>query len=192
MFWKQRHRQGDTNVNNLDTGEIVSKVGEIYAKFNEQGQLVKPQSSLPCSWFAVRECFMIAYEKEYLELPKNLHDSYHHVYRELAFFIDDDLCKDFNSSLDIAAKCRFERVRKLGISEDETFCRKFIAFYALRIQDRKEIWDHLAHEETCPRQHLLLLAETLTYCSELYRAMWNEWAAFANLIAYRKKKGMCK
>ncbi len=169
-----------------------SRVGGIYADFNEQGQLVKPRSSLPCPWFAVRECFMIAYETEYLELPEDLRNSYHFVYGELSFFVNDDLCKDFNYSLNIAAKCRFERSRTLGIPEDEAFCRKLIASDTVKIQDRKEIWTHLAREETCPRQHLLLLAETLTYCGELHRAMYNEWAAFANLIAYRKKKGKCE
>jgi len=34
------------------------------------------------------------------------------------------------------------------------------------------------------------LIRTLTYCSALHRAMWDEWVAFANLIAYRQKKGM--
>lgn len=190
MFWKPRSRQCDTDVNNLDAGEVVSKIGGIYADLTEQGQLVKPRSSLPRPWFVVRECFMIAYETEYLELPQNLHDSYHFVYRELSFFVDDDLCKDFNCSLNIAAKCRFERLRKYGISGDESFCRKFIASNLLKFHRREEIWSHLASEETCPRQHLLLLAEPLAYCSELHRAMWDEWAAFANLIAYRKKNTM--
>lgn len=190
MFWNQRHRQGDTNVNNLDAGEIVSKVGEIYADLNEEGQLVKPCSSLPCSWFVVRECFMIAYEAEYLELPENIRDSYHFVYGEQSFFVDDDLWNDFNSSLNIAAKCRFERVRKLGLSTDETSCRNWIASVAVKVQDREEIWASLAREKTCPRQYLIVLAETLAYCSALHRAMWDEWAAYANLIAYRNNKGM--
>lgn len=186
MFWKQRPRQGD--VSNLDAGEIVSKVAGIYADLNEQGQLVKPRSILPCSWFVVRECFMADYETEYLKMPENVRESYHHVYRELSFFVDDDLCKDFNASLNTAAKCRFERSRKLGLKQDETFCRNFIASTAVITQNREEIWAHLTHEETCPKKDLLLLAETLTYCSELYRAMWDEWAAFANLVAYRSKK----
>jgi len=188
MFWKQRPRQGDTNVNNLDAAKIVSKVGEVYADFNEKEQLVKPSSSLPCPWSVVRECFMKAYETEYLELTENLRDSYHFMYGELSFFVDDNLCKDFNSSLNIAAKCRFEQSQKLGLSKDETFYRKFIASDAVKVQNREEIWADLAREETCPRQHLILLAETLTYCSALHRSMWDEWAAFANLIAYRKKK----
>jgi hypothetical protein len=64
-----------------------------------------------------------------------------------------------------------------------------IASHALAVtgQDRKAIWESLSYEETCPRHDLLLLAETLTFCSELHRALDNEWAAFANLIAYRQK-----
>jgi hypothetical protein len=132
---------------------------------------------------------MIAYETEYLDLPEETQNSYQFVYRELSFFVEDELYKDFNSSLDVAARCQSERLRKSGITEDESFCRKFIASAAVKVQDRKEIWAHLAREETCPRQHLLLLAETLAYCSGLHRAMWDEWAAFASLVAYRKKKG---
>jgi len=191
MFWKRRSREDAADVNNLDAEEIVSRVGGVYADFNEKGQLIKPRSSLPCSWFAARECFMIAYEREYLQLPEDLRHSYHFVYSELACFVDDELCKGFNYSLNIAAKCRSERNRTSGIQEDEAFCRKYIASDTVKIQDRKEIWSHLASESTCPRQHLLLLAETLVYCGELHRAMYDEWAAFANLIAYQKKQGEC-
>ena len=189
MFWKQNHRRNVTNVNDLDASEIVSQVSGIYADLNEQGQLIKPRSSLPCSWFTVRECFMTAYEKEYPQLSEKLRDSYHHVYRELAFFVDDGLYNNFNSSLNIAAKCRFERDRKYGISQNEDFYRKLIASPSVTIQNRNEIWESLAsaNEKTCPKHDLLLLAETLSYCSELYGALWNEWAAFSNLIAYRKK-----
>lgn len=189
---EQPHRQAHTNINNLVAREIVSKVGEIFADFNEQGQLVKPRSSLPCSWFAVRECFMNAYETDYLEVPKDLRFSYHLVYRELSFFIDDDLCEDFNSSWNIAAKCAFARFQALGIPADEAFCKNYIASHLVTSQDRKEIWANLAREETCPRQHLLLLWEILAYCSELHRVMWNEWAAFENLLAYRKNIKQCE
>jgi len=188
MFWKQCPRRGDDSASKSDPAEIVSKVGEIYAAFCERHQLVKPRSSLPCPWFVVRECFMVAYEEEYLALPESLRDSYHHVYRELSFFVDDDLYKSFNSSLEIAAKCRFEEDRKRGKSRDMAFYRADIASQAVKVQDRKEILADLAHEVACPGQHVLLLAETLAYCSGLYRAMWDEWAAFANLIAYRKKR----
>lgn len=187
MFWKQRHRKDAANVSHLDASEIVSQVGGIYADLNDQGQLVKPRSSLPCPWFTVRECFMITYEAEYLQLPENIRNSYLHVYRELAFFVDDRLCNEFHASLNVAAKCRSERLRETGLAEDEAFSRRFIASDTVTIQDRKAIWEHLGYEKTCPRHDLLLLAETLTYCGELNRALWNEWAAFANLIAYRQK-----
>lgn len=188
MFWKQHPKQGDTNFSNLNAAEIVSKVSGVYSDFNEQGQLVKPRASLPCSWFAARECFMIAYDAEFQVLPETLHNSYHFVFRELSFFVDDNLCKDFNLSLNIAAKCRSERMQALGISEDEAFCRVCIASKGVTVQDREEICAQLAHEVTCPKQHLALLAETLAYCSELHRAMRDEWATFSNLVAFRKKK----
>ncbi len=172
----------------MDAGEIVSRVAEVYGDLNEQRQLVKPRSSLPCSWFSARESFFKAYKEEYLELTKEVDLSYHNVYTELAFFVDDDLCTSFNRSLDVAAKCRSERMRNLGVAEDESFCRQFIASPATRIQDRKEIWNQLTSEETCPRHHLVLLAETLVYCGALYRAMYDEWVAFANLLAYQYKK----
>jgi hypothetical protein len=170
----------------LYASDIVSQVGGIYADLNEQGYLIKPCSSLPCSWFAVRECFMTAYEAEYLQLSETIRNSYHHVYRELAFFVDDGLCDEFNASLTVAAKCRSERLRKMGLPEDEAFSRRVIASPTVKIEDRKAIWEHLRQEETCPRDDLLLLAETLAYCGEMHRALWNEWAAYANLIAYRK------
>ncbi len=187
MFWKQHHRQKATNFNDLDASEIVSQVSGIYADLNDQDQLVKPRSSLPCPLFTVRECFMTAYEKEYLQLSEKLRNSYHHVYRELAFFVDDELYNKFNASLNIAVKCRFEQEQKYGISQTEDFYRKLIASSSVTIQNRKAIWESLANEKTCPRHDLILLAETLSYCSESYRALWDEWAAFSNLVAYRKK-----
>ena len=192
MFWKQRPRQGDASGANLDAGEVVSQVGGIFADFSGRGQLVRPRSSLPCSWFAVRECFVVAYEREFLELTEENHNSYHYVYCDLAFFVDDDLCKQFDSALTIAAKCRCERLRKFGISEDETFCRSYLAGSEVKIQDRKEIWTALGDKflETCPTQYLRLLAETMAHCGELHRAMRDEWESFVNFIAYRKKKNV--
>ena len=68
----QRVSGEEVNTSNLDASDIVSQVGGIYAGLNERDQLVKPRSSLPCSWFAARECFMRAYEREYLVLDENL------------------------------------------------------------------------------------------------------------------------
>ena len=187
MFWKQRHRPETTKMDPQYASEIVTQVGGIYADLNDQGTLVKPRSSLPCAWFAVRECFMIAYEAEYLQLPENLKNSYHYVYSELAFFVDDDLCNEFNTSLNVATKCHSERLRNAGLTENEAVSRIFIASLSVKIDDRKAIWEHLEHEKTCPRHDLVLLAETLSYCGEMHRAMWNEWSAFANLVAYHKK-----
>jgi len=177
MFGKQR----------LDAEQIVIDVGGIYADLTDQGQRIKPRSSLPCSWFVVRECFMIACEEKYLGLSEDLRNSFSHVYVELSFFVDDGLCKDFNSSLNIAVKCRVERLRKIGLTEREEAARNFIASDCVTVQDRKEIFDHLAHETTCPSQHLQLIAETLSYCGELHRAMRNEWAAFVTLTSFREK-----
>jgi hypothetical protein len=189
MFWKKNLHQGKNIADNFNAGDIVSKIAGIFADFNEKDQLVKPQSSLPCSWFASRECFMIAYNSEYAELSEELRHSYHFIYRELAFFIEDDLYDAFNVSLNIAVACRIKKLRAMGLSGlslDEDFCRRRIATGSVKIQRREEILKHLSQEETCPKQHLLLLAEILTYCSELHRAMWDEWVAFSNMVAYRK------
>ena len=189
MFRKQRRRQDTTDVNYSDAAEIVSQTGQVYADLNEPGQLVKPRSSLPCPWYIVRESFLVAYEIEYPELPENLQDSYHHLYIELAFFIDDELYNDFNSSLSVAAKNLFERIQKLGLSGDESSCRNRIAHIGVKAQTREEIWDSLlANETTCPRQHLIVLAETLGYCSSLFRVMWDEWAAYTTWIAHQRKR----
>lgn len=194
MFWKKPPRQGDASRANLDAGEVVSQVGGIHADFAKRGgQIFKPRSSLPCSWFAVRECFVVAYEREFLELTEDLHNSYYQVYWQLAFYIDDDLYKQFDSALTIAAKSRCERMRKLGLSGDETLCRRELAGVALQPQDgnaRNVIWTQLGCEDTCPTQHLRLLAETMAHCNELSCAMRDEWDAFINLIAYRKKKNV--
>ncbi|MDD2763922.1 MAG: hypothetical protein PHE83_08130 [Opitutaceae bacterium] len=185
MFWSKQLRK---EVAALDASEVVSRVGELNAGFHQRHQLVKNRSCLPCSWFATRECFFHAYDKEYRELPKQLHDSYHLVYAELAFFVDDGIGKEFDLALGIAAKCRNERMQKLGIAEDEQHCRRFIASFAVKAQERKEIWEHLALEVTCPRRHLVLLAETLTFCAAQYRSMYDEWVAYANLLSFTKKK----
>jgi hypothetical protein len=136
----------------------------------------------------VRECFHQAYERDYLSLTKATQDSYHHVYRELAFFVEDDLCTEFNVALDVAVRCRMERMQGVGIAEDAVSCRIFIASDAVKIQQKNEIWDQLAKELTCPRKDLLVLANTLTYCSAIYRAMWNEWVAFTSQVAARHNK----
>jgi hypothetical protein len=184
MFWKTRK---SADVANLSAGEIVSRVSEIYADLNEQDCLIKPQSKLPCSWFGARESFMVAYQTEYLNLSEELRHGYHHIYRELAFFVDDDLCEQFNASLDVAVRCRSERLKEIRVFEEETRSRNKIASQSVKMQNRKEIWEGLAHEKTCPRNDLLVLTEILAYCAGLHRAMWDEWAAFANLIACRKK-----
>jgi hypothetical protein len=186
MFRKKTSQRVNTKINNIDAKETVSQVGEIYANLNEQGQFIKQRSLLPYPWFVVRECFTTAFETEYPELSEDIRNSYHFVYSELAFFIEDDLYNDFNVALDIAAKCKIEKVQKLHVStRDETYWKNWIASDTVKVQNREEIWASLADMDTCPRKHLLLLAETLTYCGELHRAMWDEWTTFANLIAYR-------
>jgi hypothetical protein len=189
MFWNKLIRNEMTEISSLESRKIVSRIGVLYADLNDRSQLVKPRSSLPCTWFSARESFFVAYRTDYPQLSKELHDSYHHVYSELAFFIDDEDSTRFALSLDVAAKCRSERMQKLGLAEDESFCRKFIASPTIKIQSRKEIWDQLAAEKTCPGDHLLFLAETLCFCGTLYRAMYDEWVAYANFLAYQNKKG---
>lgn len=187
MFWRQRSRRDDSDISNRDLGEVVSQIGEIYADFCEQQQLVKPRSSLPCPWYVAREYFMVAYEEVYSRAPERLKDFYQHVYRELSFFVDDDLYKRFNAALDVAAKCRWEEAQKLGRSSDLASCRRDMAGLWVIAQSDEEIRACLAHVATCPKQHLILIAETLIYCTRLFQAMDAEWVAFANLVAYRKR-----
>lgn len=192
LFWKRKLREAEKSVDLLDPAEIVSTVSTIYVDYNEKGQVVKPRSSLPCSWFDAREFFMIAYEREYLELPKNFQDSYHLMYCELAFFVDDRLCETFEKSFNIAVKCLSDSGFKLpsGIP-DEKFFRYSIAGSSMLVhsnEDRDEIWTRLSQQvPTCPAHDRLRLAQTLAYCSAMHKVMWDEWAAFANLIAYQKK-----
>ena len=188
MFWNKNQSREEAGVIRLNATETVTKVSKIYAELNEQRQLIKPRSSLPCTWFHARESFMTAYEAEFLDLSEELRNSYHHVYRELSFFVDDDLFKDFNTSLDVAVMCRIERSKKLGITEDEISCRSLIASEAVKVLDRGQIWASVAREKTCPREHGIVIWYTLVYCNGMYRAMWDEWAAFSNLILHRKGK----
>jgi hypothetical protein len=189
MLWKRYPRQSETTITYRDAVDIVSKVGEIYADLSDQRQLVKSQASLPCPWFVARECFLFAFEREYIDLSDNLKNSFHHVYRELSFFVDDTLFREFNVALDVAVKCKSESFKAMGLPIDEAKCRWLIASQAVIGKDRNEIWSDLASEETCPREHIVVLAETLSYCSALYRVMWDEFVAFENLIAHRKKLG---
>ena len=128
---------------------------------------------------------MKAYEKEYHQLSEDLRNAYSHVYGELAFFVDDELYNRFNISLNIAAKCAAEQLQKAGVQQNEAFFRKFIASETVKVKDRNAIWKSLAQQETCPRENLLVLAETLSYCGEIYRSISNEWSAFANLVEFR-------
>ena len=193
MFWKHKSDRDSDNSHNLDSAGVVSRVGEVYAGFCDERQLIKPYSSLPCPWHFVRQCFMSDYTENYLSLPDDLKDSYQHIYRELSFFVDDDLLRDFNSALDIAAEAaaKFERELfiKKGISQPASpasFHKMMIANPSVVVQSREDIWKSLP--ENCPRQHRLVLFETLVYCSELFHSMDKEWVAFANLTAYRQKK----
>lgn len=185
MFWNNK-RSGKAGT--YDVSEIVSKVGKLSAEFYRQHQLIKSRSSLPCSWFKTRECFLQAYEKEYRELPKQLHDSYLLTYADLAFFVEDHLSQEFEIALSIATKCRSERMQKLGLSEDEALSRRSIASIAVKAMERKEIFAQLAREVSCPRVHLVLLAETLSYCTAQYRTMYDEWVAHANFLSFTSKK----
>ena len=173
-------------MNLREASEMVSQVGNVYADLVEHGKLVKSRSDLPCSWYRARESFMLAYESEYSVLPDSLRDAYQQVYAELAFFVDDEIAERFGISLEIASRHRIERLREVGIMEDERTARLMIASISIKIQEREAIWQRLSDEESCPRSELLLLFETMTYCGEMYRAMWDEWAAFANLVAYRQ------
>ena len=177
------------NATDLNASDVVTQVALVHARLNMAGQRIKPRSSLPCSWFSVRECFVTAYEEECLQLSKADRENYHYVYRELAFFVDDELFKKFSSSLDVAAQCRAKRLRDAGKAEEVEFSRKVILveLESAKIQDRDAIYEHLARENTCPTRDLVLIAETLVYCGWLYRLMWDEWVAFANLIEYSAK-----
>lgn|GEM_PF-6470628 len=187
-FFSKKPREPQSKRDCLDADEIVRKVSLVYADYNDEDKKVKSRSSLPCSWFAARECFVIAYEREYLELSEQLKDSYHHVYRELAYFVDDELFESFENSLEIALRCSYDLLRSRGISDqDEAFQESMIL--GPDTGDRNDIWTFLGEvAPTCPpydRQHL---AETLGYCNGMFKIMWDEWASFANLVEYRNKK----
>jgi hypothetical protein len=98
---------------------------------------------------------MVAYEEVYPTAPERLKDFYQHVYRELSFFVDDDLYRSFNSALDVAAICQWEEAQKRGTSQDLAFYRTLIANQGVIAQSKEEIWAGLVHEATCPKQHLV-------------------------------------
>jgi hypothetical protein len=188
MFWSRSTQEQGQRALSLDPGGTVSLVAGVYTELNGRSQLVKPQSRLPCSWFSAREQFFAAYKSEYLALTEELRNSYHHVYAELAFFVDDDDMRQFESALDVATKHRIERMQKMGVPEEEAFCRRYLSSTTVKILSREQIWDRLRAEETCPRTHLLVLAETLSFCGALYRSMYDEWAIFANFVAHQNSE----
>lgn len=185
MFRQPRDKAGIDTRTSVDHTEVVTRTSQAYATLNEQGRLIKPASSLPRSVDAIRESFKFAYAMEFRSLSDQLKDSYHHVYRELAFFIDDELCREFDQSLAIAADCRRKRRLAQGApAEPKKLWQQLIDLYA-RTDTRERIWDRLAEESTCPRSDLKLIAEVLSCCAGVHRALWDEWAAFATFVAYR-------
>ncbi len=189
MLGNPRSDESAEGISYPHAAELVSQVGEVYADLNEQGQLVKKRSSLPCPWHAARESFAIAYKIEYAELSSHLRDSYHHVYWELSFFIDDNSHQRYEASLGVVAQHEFERMQKIGLSGSILTCRRRIAHIGMIGQTREEIWESLIESnETCQREHLIILAETLDYCSAMYRLMWDEWVVYDTFIAYQNRK----
>ena len=131
---------------------------------------------------------MIAYEREYLELPKHWHDSYHQMYNELAFFIDDGLFASYEESFNVAVKCCSDQRQTSGLRADEAFCKMIIANKSMVVEDEDKIGTRLLQDvPTCPAHDRLCLFQTLAYCRAMYKVMWDEWAAFANLIGYQKR-----
>jgi len=188
MFRRPRSDKGAEDISYTRAAELVSQIGGVYADHNEQGLLVKKRSSLPCPWYVARESFTIAYKIEYLELPENLKNAYHHVYRELSFFIDDDSYQKYEASLDVVAQHQVEQMQKIGMSKSILTCRNLIANMGVTTQTREETWESLIkNNETCQREHLIILAETLGYCSAMYRLMWDEWVAYDTFIAFQIK-----
>lgn len=185
-LWKRKPQGVHLRADHLDASEVVSAVSAAYAHHNEQGQFIKPRSSLPCSWFCARECFMVVYQMEYLALPKEVHDSYHFIYRELAFFVDDELFAAYSKAVDAAIKCNSDWRHAAGLAADEGFDKLMIASKTVVLEKREEIWARLLKlVPNCSVRDRRLLTETLAYCGAMYRAMYDEWAAFANLVAYR-------
>lgn len=190
MFGIRRSEKNARGISYPRAAELVSQVGRVYADLNDQGMLVKKYSSLPCPWYVARESFVVAYRREYAELPENIRDSYHHVYRELSFFIDDDTHRRYEASLDVVAQYEAERMQKIGLSESISTCRGHIAHMGVKVQTREEIWESLIKSgEKCQREHLIVLAETLGYCSAMFRVMWDEWAAYDTFIAHQCRTG---
>ncbi len=188
MFGSPRSDKGAESISYPRAREVVSQVAKIFADLNEQEQLVKKRSSLPCLWHVARESFAFAYKIEYAELPEQLRDSYHQVYSELSFFIDDVSHQRYEASLDAVARHELERLQKIGLSGSMFTCRNLIAHIGVKAQTRHEIWESLiGSNETCQREHLIVLAETLGYCSAMFRLMWDEWVAYDTFIAYQNR-----
>jgi len=123
-----------------------------------------------------------------------MQDNYHMVYSGLAFFIEESLFVDFNGSLDIIVNGYMRSMEVMGHPINESSCRNIIASSSVWAKSREEIWNSLlAHEKVIGngvselRLHIIKLAEVLDYCGSMYRAMWDEWAAYANLTAFQHR-----
>ena len=132
---------------------------------------------------------MVAYEREYDSVPENVHNNYHRIYGELAFFIDDALFARYENSLSIAVKCYSDKLREVGTESSEHFCRGMIADKTITVPGQGDADTILTRLKeivpTCPSLDRLILTYALAYCAATHEAMWNEWAAFANLIRYK-------
>jgi hypothetical protein len=188
VFDKRHMGESRFDIDYTSARDLVSEIGMIFGDLCEQGMLVKRRSSLPCPWYVARECFFITYGQEHSELSEQLKDSYHLVYRELSFFIEDKLWQDYERSLSTALQHRAQRNGMLGLSESEQFSKNLIASTTVTLKTREQIFDNLVQtEKDCPRAHLIVLAETLGFCAALYRLMWDEWAAYTTLIAHEDR-----
>jgi hypothetical protein len=169
--------------------EVMSTVGTVYAELNEKGELIKSRLCLPFSLFNIRACFMDAYECEFAQLKDDVKHSYHHVYRELAFFVDDKLAMAYKKSMNVAvqhlAKSHFELT---GRQPTDDFCRNFLAGRSILVEDPEKFWARLEKQvPNCPAEDRRVLVELLGYCVQLFHALDSEWVAFANLVAYKNR-----
>lgn len=188
MFGKRDSEMGRFVIDSTLAINLVADIGAVYADLCAAGVLVKKRSSLPCPWYVARECFMIAYRAQHRELSDQLESAYLTVFSDLSFFVEDSLCENYERSLTVAVRHRMEHFGNSASGWTERSVRNDFANEGVIAQTREEVFSSLLKMETyCPREHLIVLAETLSYCSALYRIMWDEWAAYTTLIAHEDR-----
>jgi hypothetical protein len=163
--------------------DIPGLTAAVYAGLDEAGVEFKPASRLPAELHVVREEFKRAFRREYHQLTSEVRHSYHHVYRELAFFLEAPLADRCERIVDELAKAFQEQDVKQGRPPDDLKLARSYVMPIMRLPSgREEFLKQLVRLDKDRDKDRRLLVEVCTYCNAMYGLLWNEWVAYENFV----------